>query len=84
MFFTRENGERIDAIREQVEEWTRQGWLSGDERSFILAPLIYAVSYASNTSGLFKGFHYGWGGKTVTALYRIRAKLTISPRASAS
>lgn len=78
MFFTRANGERIDAIREQIEAWDSAGVLSADERAYVLAPLIYAVSYVSNTSGVFKGFHRGWGGRTATALYRIRSELTLA------
>ena len=79
MFFTQANGRRIDAIREQIGTWQAAGLLSGDERAYLLAPLIYAVSYVSNTSGVFKGFHNGWGGKTGTALYRIRSALTLRP-----
>lgn len=79
MFFTRENGERIDAIREAIAEWQRAELIDEDERAYLLAPLMYAVSYASNTSGVFKGFHRGWGGKTSTALYRIRGNLVYKP-----
>ena len=79
MFFTRENGGKIDAVREQIEAWSSAGQLSARERAYILASLLYAVSYTSNTSGVFKGFHHGWGGKTSTALYRIRSRLTLQP-----
>lgn len=79
MFFTRENGERIDAMREQIAQWETTGRLSSDERAYLLAALVYSVSYASNTSGVFKGFHNGWGGKTSTALYRIRGHLQLTP-----
>ena len=79
MFFTRANGMRIDAMREAIAEWERSGRLSDDERAYIMAAFMYAVSYASNTSGVFKGFHHGWGGKTGTALYRIRGHLTLRP-----
>jgi len=79
MFFTRANGERIDAMREQLAGWEAEGKVSAHERAYILTALIYATSYASNTSGVFKGFHRGWGGKTSTALYRIRGKLTLVP-----
>jgi adenine-specific DNA-methyltransferase len=40
---------------------------------------VYAVSYVSNTSGVFKGFHNGWGGRTQTALYRIRSRIALQP-----
>ena len=79
MFFTRQNGERIDAIREAIASWEAEGLISRDERAFLLSALVYAVSYVSNTSGVFKGFHDGWGGQTKTALYRIRSLLRLRP-----
>jgi adenine-specific DNA-methyltransferase len=79
MFFTRNNGGRIDAVREQIAQWSTDGTLSERERAYIFASLVYAVSYVSNTSGVFKGFHHGWGGKTSTALYRILSELTLQP-----
>ncbi|MCE5197565.1 MAG: DNA adenine methylase [Armatimonadota bacterium] len=79
MFYTQENGRRIDAIREQIKEWREDGVIDNVEESVLLAPLIYQASYCSNTSGVFKGFHCGWGGATETALYRIRSYLTLRP-----
>jgi adenine-specific DNA-methyltransferase len=79
MFFTRANGRRIDAVRERIAAWDAEGLLSDGERAYLLSALVYAVSYVSNTSGLFKGFHHGWGGKTGTALYRILSPLTLRP-----
>lgn len=79
LFFMRKNGMRIDAIRHQVEEWKANGVISDAEQNCLLAPLLYQTCYASNTSGVFKGFHNGWGGKTGTALYRIAGDLALSP-----
>ena len=56
-----------------------EGRLTGDERAILLAALLYSVSYVSNTSGLFKGFHRGWGGATKTALYRILSDIQLRP-----
>jgi adenine-specific DNA-methyltransferase len=78
-FFTRANGRRIDAIRQQLGDWERDGRISELERAYVLAALLYAASYVSNTSGVFKGFHRGWGGATGTALYRILSDLRLSP-----
>jgi len=77
MFFTRSNGMRIDAIREAVHSWRQQEDITRQEEDFLLAALLYAVSYVSNTSGVFKGFHRGWGGATGTAHYRILSDLTL-------
>lgn len=79
MFFTRSNGERIDAVRGRIDEWEETGRISRAERAYLLAALIYSVSYVSNTSGVFKAYHHGWGGKTGTALYRILSGLRLVP-----
>jgi adenine-specific DNA-methyltransferase len=79
MFFTHANGAKIDAMREQIRRWEQEGVLTDDETAVLLAALVYAVSYTSNTSGVFKGFHRGWGGSTRTALYRILSQIELRP-----
>jgi adenine-specific DNA-methyltransferase len=79
LFYMRKNGMRIDAIRGRVAEWERAGDLTPARRDCLLAPLLYQACYVSNTSGVFKGFHNGWGGRTRTALYRIASDLTLRP-----
>jgi adenine-specific DNA-methyltransferase len=79
LFYMRKNGMRIDAIRERIAAWDRAGDLTPEQRDCLLAPLLYQACYVSNTSGVFKGFHNGWGGQTGTALYRIAFDLTLRP-----
>jgi adenine-specific DNA-methyltransferase len=79
MFYTRRNGQRIDAIREQILQWRADGSIDATEEACLLAPLIYQACYRANTSGVFKGFHKGWGGQTSTALYRIAEDLKLTP-----
>jgi adenine-specific DNA-methyltransferase len=79
LFYTRANGMRLDAMREQIAEWARCGTTDAAEEACLLAPLLYQASYNSNTSGVFKGFHHGWGGRTGTALYRILAPCRLRP-----
>ncbi|MBV1835097.1 DNA adenine methylase [Novacetimonas pomaceti] len=79
MFYMRKNGRRIDAMREQIARWEDAGMLSPTQRACLLAPLLFSACYNSNTSGLFKGFHNGWGGQTGTALYRIAGDLCLRP-----
>ena len=79
MFYTHKNGMKIDAIREKINEWELAGKINLKEKSVLLASLIYSASYVSNTSGVFKGFHNGWGGKTKTALYRILSDIELIP-----
>ena len=79
LFFKRRNGMRIDAIRQQIATWQAQGTIDPVEMSALLAPLLYSASFVSNTSGVFKSFHQGWGGKTKTALERIDSLLWLTP-----
>lgn len=79
MFYMRKNGQRIDAIRHQISEWHGAGAINDAELDCLLAPLVYQACYRSNTSGVFKGFHNGWGGRTRTALYRIATDLLLAP-----
>lgn len=79
MFYMRKNGMRLDAMRHQIAEWRSDGSIDALEESCLLAPLLYQACYRSNTSGVFKGFHNGWGGQTQTALYRIATDLVLSP-----
>jgi len=79
MFYTHTNGMIIDAMRTQLQCWQADGLLSALEMSCLLAPMLYQACYTSNTSGVFKGFHNGWGGQTKTALYRILSQFQLKP-----
>lgn len=77
LFFTRENGMLIDAMRCQIQEWSDEGYISSDEKSYLIAPLLFSASYVSNTSGLFNAFHAGFGGGTKTGLNRIKSCISL-------
>jgi adenine-specific DNA-methyltransferase len=79
LFFKRQNGMRLDAMRGQIADWQCAGLIGSIEMSALLAPLLYAASFVSNTSGVFKSFHQGWGGRTGTALDRIESLLWLTP-----
>ncbi|HOJ50217.1 MAG TPA: DNA adenine methylase [Spirochaetota bacterium] len=68
MFYTKENGIKIDAIREWIEENFKE-W---KEPKFILVSLLlYEAATHTNTSGVFKAYHAGFGGHGKDALKRI-------------
>ena len=79
MFYTRANGMILDGMRSCLECWQQEGLVSPIETSCLLAPMLYQACYTSNTSGVFKGFHNGWGGQTKTALYRILSQFRLKP-----
>ncbi len=79
LFYTRTNGMIMDAMRIEVAQWEDAGLISPLEKACLLTPMLYQASYTSNTSGVFKGFHNGWGGQTRTALYRILSEFHLKP-----
>ena len=79
LFFMRKNGMKIDAMRELISKWVEENKISQTEFSYLMSSLLYAVSYVSNTSGVFKGFHRGWGGSNGTAQYRICSDISLKP-----
>jgi adenine-specific DNA-methyltransferase len=79
LFYRRASGRRIDAIRAQIDTWQRHGLVDDAAACCLLAPLLYQACWLANTSGVFKGFHAGWGGKNGTALHRILADLHLAP-----
>jgi adenine-specific DNA-methyltransferase len=81
LFYMRKNGMRIDAIREELDALKRGGRIDDAQFACLLAPLLYQSCYTSNTSGVFKGFHAGWGGSNGTARYRICGDLWLEPAA---
>ena len=79
LFFMRKNGMKIDAMRELISKWIEEEKITEMEFSYLMASFMYSVSYVSNTSGLFKGFHRGWGGSNGTAQYRICSDIILRP-----
>ena len=71
MFYTNYNGKKIDAIRNQIDKWAANGEITQKEEYYLLSLLLYEASTRSNTSGVFKGFHCGFGGTHGDALSRI-------------
>lgn len=60
-FFTKENAQKIDAIRQQIETWFSKKKINQNEYYFLIASLLEAVSKVANTTGVFgaylKTFH---------------------------
>ena len=79
LFFMRKNGMKIDAMRELISKWNEEEKITEMEFSYLMASFMYSASYVSNTSGLFKGFHRGWGGSNGTAQYRICSDIILRP-----
>jgi len=85
MFYTRRNGLAIDGIRNAIEELYPgdplglDGSEGGREKTILLALLLYEAATHTNTSGVFKAYHKGFGGHGRDALGRILAPVELEP-----
>jgi adenine-specific DNA-methyltransferase len=73
LFYTRENALRIDAIRNYIERHFPPDSTGNDLkiRNLLVGLLLGECSKHTNTSGVFKAFHKGFGGHGKDALQRI-------------
>ncbi len=82
LFYTRYNGLAIDKIRTEIErlypeDEVRKNKTRYREKMLLLALLVQQAATHTNTSGVFKAFHKGFGGHTGDALHRILAQIAL-------
>ncbi len=84
LFYTRSNGLTIDKIRNELERLYPEEGVSCEEhlkreKNLLLALLLYGAATHTNTSGVFKAYHKGFGGFSADALSRILKPISLSP-----
>jgi adenine-specific DNA-methyltransferase len=60
MYFTPDNGARIDAVRSTIHEWHANGWIDDDIRHTLIASLLEAADRVANTTGVYAAFVKSW------------------------
>jgi len=56
MYFSDENGTRIDAIRQKIEDWKTNESINEDQYYFLLASLIESADKVANTASVYGAF----------------------------
>ncbi|MBC6414286.1 MAG: DNA adenine methylase [Chromatiales bacterium] len=56
LYFSDENGMRCDAIRQKIEYWKTQHFISDDEYYFLIASLIESIDRYANTASVYGAF----------------------------
>jgi adenine-specific DNA-methyltransferase len=82
LFYTRYNGLFIDKVRNEIESLYPEREVESDEKLYkekvlLLALLLYGAATHTNTSGVFKAYHKGFGGHSRDALGRIMKPITL-------
>jgi len=76
MYFSDENGMKIDAIRTKIQEWKESNIICEDEFYFLLTSLIEAIPYVANISGTYAAYLKNWDPR---AFKSIELKVPIIP-----
>lgn len=68
MYLTVENAKRIDFIRDTIDMWFSNGWISETEKYYLVDCLIAAIPSVSNTTGTYGAFLKHWDKRALKAL----------------
>lgn len=68
MYFIDENGKKIDVIRQQIEKWKAEHFISENEYFILLACLIETIGFYSNIAGVYAAFHKHWDCRALRPL----------------
>ncbi len=79
LFYSRENALAIDKIRNYIEKHfpANSDAQTEQKRNLFIAQLIYEAATHTNTSGVFKAYHKGFGGHRKDALTRILKQIEL-------
>ena len=56
LYFSEENGKKIDAIRQQIESWKNADEITEDDYYFLLASLIESADKVANTASVYGAY----------------------------
>lgn len=56
LYFSSENGKKIDAIRQQIETWNRKGEITKDAYYFLIASLLESADKVANTASVYGAY----------------------------
>jgi adenine-specific DNA-methyltransferase len=56
LYYTRENAEKADRIRQSITRWRRQGLITEQEYFYILCSLLEAIDQVANTASVYGAY----------------------------
>lgn len=68
MYFTDQNGMKIDAIRTKIQQWKDNRFITDEQFYILLTALIEAVPYVANISGNYAAYLKNWDPRTYKPL----------------
>jgi len=74
-YFSDDNAKKIDGIRDQIELWKKNIWITDEEYFILMASLIDAADYVANISGTYGAFLKIWRSMAIKPLTLLIPKL---------
>ena len=68
MYLSIENANKVDAIRDQIQEWKNQDLITISEFNYLLAALVYGINLVSNITGTYGAYLKFWEGRSKKSL----------------
>ena len=68
MYLSVLNDNKVDAIRNQIQDWFECGKLTKAEFHYLIASLIYAINLVSNVTGTYGAYLKFWEGRSLNKL----------------
>ena len=68
MYFTEENAQRIDFIRDSIDNWKKDNLLTESEYYYLVSSLIEAIPFISNTTGTYGAYLKKWDNRALNKL----------------
>jgi DNA adenine methylase len=75
MYFSSENGKRIDFIRKKIEEWCDEKKIDKYEYYYLIASLLESVSKVANIAGVYGSFLKTWDPRAIKRMSFIHVEL---------
>lgn len=75
MYFSIENGEKIDFCRKKIETWYKKELINHDEYCFLLACLIESLSRVANIAGVYGAFLKHWDSRALKPMEFIKLEV---------
>lgn len=69
MYLSIANANKVDAIRDQIEDWKREEVITISEFNYLLAILIYSINLVSNITGTYGAYLKFWEERSKKKLH---------------
>ena len=77
MYLSIVNAGKVDAIRDQIQEWQEEKKINTSEFNYLIASLVYAINLVSNITGTYGAYLKFWEGRSTKNL--LLTPIEVSP-----